>query len=358
MLRAAAEANHGRRKMVTNKALWAAVGVAGLGFSAAIPSLAQARDAAAITDFSAQTKLYRQSAPARVNVVHTPHVNVVRTPRVNTVRSTTQFRSSHTVNQSQYRKLNVTGPSGGGAKFKKTLGPVGGSKLVSPAVVGPANFGSKLKVGPGKINPGLAKPMNFPIVKLGNNKIAPIWKGPKKIWWGGKWKVFVPFTAVGAVLIGGGYFYPDAYVGLAGPACVGITPDGCRLNWQMVNFEDGGSDWQCVQFCPRPGAIPPPQATALVAPPAAPQGRCEVEIFAEPNFGGNGVPTGEEQPKLSESGWQNQIASLQVRAGTWDFYTEENFAGEAMRLPAGSYPTLTPEWNKRIGSFMCVQPGG
>ena len=29
-----------------------------------------------------------------------------------------------------------------------------------------------------------------------------------------------------------------------------------------------------------------------------------------------------------------------------------------MRLAAGSYPMLAPEWSKRIGSFMCVQPGG
>jgi hypothetical protein len=28
-----------------------------------------------------------------------------------------------------------------------------------------------------------------------------------------------------------------------------------------------------------------------------------------------------------------------------------------MRLPAGPYPMLAPEWNKKIGSFMCVQPG-
>jgi len=28
-----------------------------------------------------------------------------------------------------------------------------------------------------------------------------------------------------------------------------------------------------------------------------------------------------------------------------------------MRLAAGSYPMLAPEWSKRIGSFMCVQPG-
>jgi hypothetical protein len=26
-------------------------------------------------------------------------------------------------------------------------------------------------------------------------------------------------------------------------------------------------------------------------------------------------------------------------------------------MGAGSYPMLAPEWNKKIGSFMCVEPG-
>jgi hypothetical protein len=201
------------------------------------------------------------------------------------------------------------------------------------------------------------KPVKFPVVKLGN-KVAPIWKGPKKIWWGGGWKKFIPISAIGVVLVGGTYFYPDGYLGLARPYCEGITPDGCQLNWQMVNFEDGGADWQCVQFCPRRGVLPPPSAAALVAPPPIPQGRCEVAIYPEASFAGTEVATSEEQPRLSESGWQNQIASVQVRAGTWDFYTEENFGGETMRLPPGPYPTLGPEWTKHIGSFMCSQPGG
>src|SRR5262249_37076462 len=71
-----------------------------------------------------------------------------------------------------------------------------------------------------------------------------------------------------------------------------------------------------------------------------------------------GVPTGDEQPRLSESGWQNQIASIQVQSGTWDFYSEENFGGEAMRLTPGPYAALAPEWTKRIGSVMCGPPGG
>ena len=151
-------------------------------------------------------------------------------------------------------------------------------------------------------------------VKLGN-KIAPAWKsGPKKIWWGNKWKFFVPLTALGVVAFGGAYYYPDAYLSVARPYCSGITPDGCRLNWQRIDFEDGGSDWQCVQFCARPGLPPPPRTVAFVAPPPLAQGgACEISIFSEPGFGGTNATANDEQPHLGEIGWQNQIASVRSR---------------------------------------------
>jgi hypothetical protein len=321
------------------------------------------------SDASAEVK--KKVAPAnsvRTNVTSTPaRTNVVRTP-ARVINS----NPGRTTNQIQNQKLGGTG-AGSDPKFHKTTGPVGGNKVIAPVggnkliapvggtnVVGPANLKvspGNLKLGPGKINPVALKPVTFPIVKLSNNKFAPVWKGPKQIWWGGKWKSFLPYSAIAVVVIGGSYFYPDAYVGFARPYCAGLTPDGCQLNWQMVNFEDGGGDWQCVQFCPRPNALPPPQAVALVAPPPVPQGTCEVTIYPDPSFAGAAVTTGDEQPALSQSGWQNQIASIEVKSGTWDFFTDENFTGQTMRLPPGPYQDLGPDWSKKIGSFMCVQPG-
>jgi hypothetical protein len=96
---------------------------------------------------------------------------------------------------------------------------------------------NNLKLGPkfGQQKPGL-NPKVFPILKIAN-KSWPIHKGQHKLWWKGGWKIFVPFTAITAVAIGGAYYYPDAYVSVARPYCSGITPDGCRLNWQEVPFE-------------------------------------------------------------------------------------------------------------------------
>ena len=95
----------------------------------------------------------------------------------------------------------------------------------------------------------------------------------------------------------------------------------------------------------------------VVAPPAPAGGRCEVEVFAEPKFAGLNAPSDVDQPRLSDNGWKNEISSIQVKAGTWDFFSEDEFTGDNMRLPPGPYPELGPQWTKHIGSFMCVQGG-
>jgi hypothetical protein len=174
---------------------------------------------------------------------------------------------------------------------------------------------------------------------------------------GGRNRFFVPLGALGALLIGESYWNPDGYVSIAGPSCTGFTPDGCRLQWRTVDFVDGGGEPQCVQYCPVAG--PPPSQIATLPPPPqlSPQGTCQLTIFSERNFAGTSAPTGDNQQNLADSGWQNEISSIQVQSGTWDFFTGDDYGGNTMRLAAGTYPTLTPDWNKKINSFMCVAPG-
>lgn len=171
----------------------------------------------------------------------------------------------------------------------------------------------------------------------------------------------VPAAGLGVAVIGDSAWYPDGYVPVEGPACTGPTADGCRLQWRMVEVEDGDADPQpeCVQYCPQPGP-PPPGAAALPPPPALPEGggECQATIYSESNFAGNSAPTGANQPVLTTTGWRNEIASIVVGAGTWDFFAGENFAGEALRLTPGTYPRLAPEWQRRIGSFMCTKGDG
>jgi hypothetical protein len=281
----------------------------------------------------------RAAPHARTNFVKPKATFRVKTgPKV--VHTQQQFKQKKST--SQQKQFNPQAKKGFNPNinaFKKT-GPLPGP----------------LKQGPGKLAVGPAvQKANF--IKLAN-KSWPIHKGPHKLWWHGGWKTFVPFTALSVALIGGAYYWPDAYVSVARPYCGGLTPDGCQLNWQEVPFDGGGSEWQCVAYCPRPGVAPPARAAALVvAPPAPAGGRCELAIFAEPKFAGLNAQSDVDQPKLVDAGWKNEISSVQVKSGTWDFFSEDEYAGENMRLAPGPYPDLGPQWTKRIGSFMCVQGG-
>ena len=233
----------------------------------------------------------------------------------------------------------VNAPQQGLRAFTPNRGPN------SPAP-GPA-AGNALKLGPGKpiftpVNAGLRpgpqglqpiKPA-FPVVTI-NNRFFPIVKGPKFIFLGGARRFFVPIGGLGVVLIGGSYWYPDGYVAIDRPYCAGLTPDGCSLHWRMVDFVDGGGEPQCVQYCPQVGP-PPVQIATLPPPPPLPQGgQCQLTIFSDPSFNGTSAPTADNQPKLSQTGWRNEISSLQVQSGTWDFFTDEDFGGVAMRLTPG-----------------------
>ena len=285
-----------------------------------------------------------------------PRMNYAR-PRSNYVKPKAAYRvnTGPKFSNQQFKKSTFQQKQFGQKKLYKNFNP--NLNAFKKGGVGPA--ANALKSGPHFGKPFTPGPMvakaNF--IKLANKSWA-IHKGPHKLWWHGGWKTFVPFTALGVALIGGAYYWPDAYVSVARPYCTGVTPDGCPLNWQEVPFEGGGSEWQCVAFCPRPGVPPPARAAALVvAPPAPAGGRCEVEIFAGPQFAGLNAQSGTDQPRLTEAGWKNEIASIQVKSGTWDFFSEDEYSGENMRLAPGPYPDLGPQWSKRIGSFMCVQGG-
>jgi beta/gamma crystallin len=274
--------------------------------------------------------------------------------------------------------VGAPAPFGGQPRMAPEQGAPGphiGGGQVPPrnVVVGPGNG---LRMGPGRpigppgitLAPGPGgfphRPPAFPAVSVGN-RFFPIVRGPRYVWWGGYRRAFIPLAALGIVAIGGAYWYPDGYVSVAQPYCTGLTPDGCQLNWRMVDFEGGGGAPQCVQYCTQagpPAVAGPGQMPAQVAslppplPPAPANGTCQMTIFAEPNFAGAAAPTSDAQGALGEAGWLNEISSIQVQSGEWEFYADENFGGVSMRLDPGDYPNLAPEWTKHIGSFQCVQP--
>src|ERR1035437_7946420 len=204
----------------------------------------------------------------------------------------------------------------------------------------------------------------------------------RRIFVNNRWRTLIPLIALGTFMYDDDTYYADGYVSMAEPGCTGYAEDGSRLRWMAGPTEDGGSEYQCVAYSthrnrtvteitvpeePMAEAPPAPPSTTGVGPTsepavaspesgAGPATGCELLIYSEANFKGLSAPVDENQTSLSEDGWQNEIASLQIKSGTWDFYSDEDYAGEMMRLSAGSYPTLDPKWTKHIGSFMCPAP--
>ena len=203
-----------------------------------------------------------------------------------------------------------------------------------------------------------------------NNRNTNVFRGQRRIFVGGAWVTLAAAAALASIPgdDGSTYYDPYGYVPVAQPVCRGVTAEGCRLSWQSVATEDGGQQSQCVQYCRRGGTIPVAasaaglaasgavqQAQAATADPqnATPAG-CSLVIYSDQAFGGQSAPTDQNQPQLSDVGWDKAISSIQVKAGTWDFYSDDNYGGDTMRLTAGQYAALA-DWDKLISSFMCSQ---
>jgi hypothetical protein len=292
-------------------------------------------------------------------------------------------------------KTGKTGLTQGPGKLGKTgktnlsqgpgkLGKTGKTNLSQ----GPGKLGktgkTNLSQGPSKLGKtGLTKgTRDGKFAKTDGRRRIGINRDRRRIFVNNRWRTLIPLIALGTFMYEDETYYADGYVSMAEPGCTGYAEDGSRLRWMAVPTEDGGTEYQCVSYSTQrnrtvteivvpeePMAEAPPVAepetvgvglanepAGASPPPAAPATGCELLIYSEANFKGLSAPVDENQSSLSEDGWQNEIASVQIKSGTWDFYSDEDYAGEMMRLSAGSYPTLDPKWTKHIGSFMCSAP--
>jgi hypothetical protein len=177
----------------------------------------------------------------------------------------------------------------------------------------------------------------------------------RRFWRNGRWYSLIGISLLTGYAIGPDFYYPEGYVALAQPVCTGYTDDGCALRWQDVATDDGSNLPQCVEFCPKvrkPIAVSQQPAAAPLA--AAPRQGCEVVVFQAKDLGGQSFKTTEDQPILNDQ-WDKKISSIQVVAGTWDFSTDPDFGGDAMRLAPGAYRDLGANWDRQISSYMCTQ---
>lgn len=82
-------------------------------------------------------------------------------------------------------------------------------------------------------------------------------------------------------------------------------------------------------------------ATAAVA---------EITVYKQPNFTGEGLTLRGETTNLKDRGFLDQISSIEVKSGQWQFCTQPDFKGDCVVLDRGRYATLDQNLNHRIES--------
>jgi hypothetical protein len=146
----------------------------------------------------------------------------------------------------------------------KFVNPGGGQKVVTPRVFTPKS-GPKFvspkglpkaitPVGPGARRVTAARLRGVPPAGIGRTVIAgrnfSVWRNPRRVRFGNRWRTFVAISALSAIAIGAATYYPYAYIDAPQPYCQGLTADGCQLMWQELMTLEGDLAYQCVAYCP------------------------------------------------------------------------------------------------------------
>jgi len=129
----------------------------------------------------------------------------------------------------------VAAPS---ATVRKTASPAAAPRVVTSR--GTAVTASRLRAAPAR---GAGR-----TVIRGQN--YSVWRSGYRVRHGSGWRTFVALSTLGAIAIGSNEYYPYAYVSAPEDYCQGLTEDGCRLNWEQVQTEEGDVIDQCVAYCP------------------------------------------------------------------------------------------------------------
>jgi CubicO group peptidase (beta-lactamase class C family) len=81
---------------------------------------------------------------------------------------------------------------------------------------------------------------------------------------------------------------------------------------------------------------------------------CEAAVFWNFDMKGELWRTTRDHSGLY-AGWNDQISSIEIASGNWEFYEHGEFGGRVLKLGPGHYPFLIDGWNDSISSFRCVE---
>ncbi|MFZ2030588.1 MAG: beta/gamma crystallin-related protein [Vitreimonas sp.] len=79
---------------------------------------------------------------------------------------------------------------------------------------------------------------------------------------------------------------------------------------------------------------------------------CLVQVFWDVDYGGQSMTISGDTPWIGDR-WNDQVSSVKVIAGVWDFYWDGNYGGESFRTGPGSYRYVGDHWNDQLSSMRC-----
>lgn len=106
-----------------------------------------------------------------------------------------------------------------------------------------------------------------------------------------------------------------------------------------------------------PAAVLGLACLATPTPAPAQIAGCDVTIYQHAQFAGAARRFTGNVPWVGDA-WNDQVSSIVVSAGVWQFFEHARYEGAVMTLRPGSVGFVGDRWNDQISSFRCVQPSG
>ena len=84
---------------------------------------------------------------------------------------------------------------------------------------------------------------------------------------------------------------------------------------------------------------------------------CDVTIYQHAQFAGAARRFTGDVPWVGDA-WNDQVSSIVISAGVWQFFQHARYEGVVMTLRPGAVGYVGDRWNDQISSFRCVQGTG
>jgi Beta/Gamma crystallin len=83
-------------------------------------------------------------------------------------------------------------------------------------------------------------------------------------------------------------------------------------------------------------------------------GGAKVTVYQGANFNGSSAIIDDDNISYVGDAWNDQVSSIKIEQGVWEFFSEANYKGDTVVVGPGSYNVIDPYLNDRISSVKRV----